>query len=402
MVSIALIGAGDRALKYSEFIRRNPTQARMVAVAEPNEVRRNKIATLMGIDAHYDSWEQMLREPRLCDAVIIATPDHLHYEPTMAALKKGYHVLLEKPIAQTIEQCNDICSLAKELNLIVGVCHVLRYFPSYMRVKELITKGSIGEIMSINHREPVGIERMTHAFVRGIWNSESRSNPMILAKACHDLDLIVWLTDDTCRSMNSYGSLRWFKSENAPAGSTDRCDSCPLECECPFSAVNLYIRRKKWLRHFDKTDEEYIKDQLSEGDYGRCVYRCDNTVVDNQVVSMLMNRGAIVNFSMDAFTTDSERTTHIMGSRGEIKACEHYFEHIDFKTRAVLREDFSHLSGENSFHSGADIAIVADFVNSIADRTTFVAHINSSIESHRIAFEAERIRLLNAKETFNN
>lgn len=396
MIRLAIIGAGDRAQKYAEFVRHNPQRAEVVAIAEPNKLRLQKMADEFGVSNEncFDDWQKLLAQPQLADAAIISTPDHLHYEPSIAALKRGYHLLLEKPIAQTIKECLEIARVATSCNRIVGVCHVLRYFPSYSKVKEIIADHRIGEIISINHREPVGIERMTHAFVRGEWNNIATSNPMILSKACHDLDLLVWLTDDHCRSLSSYGSLRWFKAENAPAGSSGRCVDCEVEESCIFSAVDLYLRRKKWLRHFDSTSDDYIRHQLETGKYGRCVYRCDNNVVDNQVVSMLMERGAVINFSMDAFTRDSERTTHIMGTRGEIKACENYFEHIDFLTRTVVRKDYSHLAGENSFHSGADIRIVENFVDAISTNNParMIAHINSSVESHRIAFEAEAKR----------
>lgn len=398
IITYSVIGAGDRANKLAEFIRRNPTKARLVAVCDPNSVRLARLADEFEVDAEnrFVNWEDMLQKERLSDAVIIATPDHLHYHPSMAALDKGYHILLEKPIAQTIEECRNIQQKANEKGLLVGVCHVMRYFPSYHRVKQIIQQSGIGEIISINHREPVGIDRMTHCFVRGIWNNAKRSNPMILAKACHDLDIIVWLTDDKARSISSFGSLRWFRSENAPLGSAQRCIDCSIEEQCRFSAVDLYLRRRDWLRHFDSDEPESIRQQLATTQYGKCIYHCSNNVVDNQVVSLLMERGTVVNISMDIFTNDTERTTHIMGTDGEIKATGTKFEYIYFKSGQIVIEDYSHLAGTDSFHSGSDIEVVADFTRAIstAEYDSMKTNINSSIESHRIAFEAEEKRTM--------
>lgn len=398
IVTYSVIGAGDRANKLTEFIRRSPTRARLVAVCDPNEVRLEKLADEFGVatENRFSDWTEMMQRERLSDAVIISTPDHLHYHPSMEALKRGYHILLEKPIAQTLQQCLDIQQLAHEKGLLVGVCHVMRYFPSYKRVKQIIKETGIGEIISINHREPVGIDRMTHCFVRGIWNNAEQSNPMVLAKTCHDLDILVWLTEDKAREVSSFGSLKWFRSENAPQGSAQRCIDCSIEYQCRFSAIDLYLRRGQWLRHFDSNNHEYIRQQLATSDYGLCVYHCQNNVVDNQMVLMLMKRGAIINMAMDIFTNDDQRTTHIMGTEGEIKATGTGFEYINFKSGKVLTEDYSHLSGSGSFHNGADIEIVADFTLSIAtsEYDSMKTNIDSSIESHRIAFIAEEKRKL--------
>lgn len=398
-ITVVAIGAGNRMNVYA---RLHPHEMRIVAVVEPNRVRREQLAGQCGVAAEncFESWEVFFRKEKMADAVFICTPDDMHYQPAVQALERGYDVLLEKPVAQTYQECLAIVRKARELNRIVGVCHVLRYHPYFKKFREVVSDGRLGELISVNHVEFVGIERMTHAFVRGLWRKESETNPMILSKACHDLDLLVWLTGKKCLQVSSYGSLKWFRAENAPSGSTLRCaEGCLVEKECPYSALELYYRKKRWLRHFDipegRDEDEAILEELKSGPYGRCVYHCDNDVVDNQVVSMLMEDGVTINFSMDAFTRDSGRRTHFMFSHGEVFGDERlltvrYF-HADRQNEVY---DFSEFSGECNYHGGADLEIVRDFLHAVCtrQRNALLTNIDSSLESHRIAFEIEKER----------
>ncbi len=402
-IKVAAIGAGNRLNAYAEYACLHPEEMEIVAVVEPNEVRRKHCAERFHIPSEYcfASWTQFFEYPPLADAVFLCTPDHLHYQPALAALEKGYHILLEKPIAQTWQECQDIARKAQVYGRIVGICHVLRYHPYFRKFRQIVENGELGEIISINHVEGVGIERMTHAFVRGLWRRTEETNPMILSKACHDLDLMVWLTGRKCLEVSSYGSLKWFKEKNAPVGSTLRCtDGCLIERECPFSALRLYYRQKRWLRHFDIPEgidpDPVIMQELKTGPYGRCVYRCDNDVVDHQVVSMLMEDEVTVNFSMDAFTKEGGRKTHIMFTKGEAYGDEkqltiRYF--LPGKADEVF--NFADSFGECNYHGGADLYIVGDFLQAIRKQkaSALLTSIETSLESHRIAFEIEKRRL---------
>lgn len=400
-VTIIVIGAGHRCQTYLEFALRYPEKLQVVGVVEPHPLRRQTTERLHGLKKKqtFDSLEEFYATTdRLADAVLVSTPDDMHYVPTMFALERGYHVLLEKPIAQSIDECRAIEAKAAEKGLIVGVCHILRFHPCYVRVKEIIDSGLIGSIQTVNHVEAVGIDRMTHAFVRGIWGQAESSNPMILSKCCHDFDLLVWLTGQKCKRLNSFGSLRWFRPESAPLNSSRRCTDCQVEQGCPYSAVDLYLHRRKWLRHFDIQHSEIasdrvIKQALRTGPYGVCVYRSGNDVVDHQIVSMELELGVTVNFSMDAFTLNSQRSTHIMGTVGEIMATETTISFTDFVTRSTQTHDFSHLCGEGTYHAGADLALVANFVDAITGRAPIRTAIKDAIQSHEIAFAAERSRL---------
>ena len=397
-IKIVAIGAGNRTNKYLEYVKQHPDKVKLVGVVELNDIRRKHVAECFGLDESqcFADYRDFFQHPFDADAVMVCTPENMHFEPTMQAIRRGYHVLLEKPIAQTLEECMLIAEAARMHDVLVSVCHVLRYHPYFMKIKELVDSGELGHIISINHRTSVGVDRTAHGFVRGIWRKEAVSNPMLMSKCCHDIDFLLWLTKTPCRKLTSFGSLRWFKEKNAPEGSADRCLDCKVESRCPFSAIDLYRVRRDWIANFDvpegKTIDEVIEDQLRHGLYGRCVYRCDNDVVDHQIVSMEMESEVTVNFSMDIFTLKDNRETHISLTEGEIDGDETRLRVRRFRGAEETIYDFSDLAHQ-PFHAGSDLNIVADFVDAIQqNRKNVVTSIERSVESHRICFEAERSR----------
>ncbi|MDE6825854.1 MAG: Gfo/Idh/MocA family oxidoreductase [Paramuribaculum sp.] len=398
-VTIAAIGAGNRMQTYAHYVEQHPDKVKLVAVVEPDDAKRDALAEKFGVSrAHrFTNYRDFFANPVSADAVIIATPENEHFNPTMMALDAGYHVMLEKPIAQTYEQCLAIARKAREKGLRVGVCHVLRYHPLFVRIKELVDSGRYGQIISIMHTEEVGIDRATHSFVRGSMNREKENNPLLLAKCCHDLDFLLWITGAHCRRVSSFGSLRWFREENAPQGSADRCTRCSIEAECPFSAIDLYRRRQQWTRGFvprrGESLEARIEEELDEGAFGRCVYRCDNNVVDNQVVTMQMTDGMLITLDINFFTQRDCRTIGIRLTEGEITCSDLTVEARHFRSRQTSVFDFSYLAGMN-YHGGADMALIADFVRAVADPSyRLQTDIEGALEAHRIIFEAERSRL---------
>ena len=397
-VSIVAIGAGNRTNKYLEYVKRHPDKVKLVGVVELNDIRRKHVADCFSLDASqcFVDYRDFFQHPVEADAVMICTPENMHFEPTMQAIERGYHILLEKPIAQTLEECMLIAQAARKHDVLVSVCHVLRYHPYFMKIKELVDSGELGNIISINHRTSVGLDRTAHGFVRGLWRKEAVTNPMLMSKCCHDIDFLLWLTKTPCRKLTSFGSLRWFKEKNAPEGSAARCVDCKVESRCPFSAVDLYRVRRDWIANFDvpegKTIDEVIEEQLRYGLYGRCVYRCDNDVVDHQIVSMEMESEVTINFSMDVFTVKDNRETHICLTEGEIDGDETRLKVCRFRGAKEEVYDFSDLAHQ-PFHAGADLNIVADFIDAIQkNRRNVVTSIEQSVESHRICFEAERSR----------
>ena len=395
-LSIVAIGAGNRTAKYLHYILNHPEEVRLVGVVEINGLRRQNVAKAAGLRPSqcFSDVDSFFLDPVKADAVLICTPENAHFRPAMLALDHGYHVLLEKPIAQTLEECRAIAEKADTRGLTVGICHVLRYHPYFQKFKELVDNGELGQIVSVDHRASVGLDRATHSYVRGIFSSEKKTNPVLLSKCCHDVDFIVWLIGAKCRRLSSFGSLRWFTSSAAPEGAADRCVNCGIESDCPYSAVNLYKRRGAWTKNFDIPEgctlADVVDRELEEGKFGRCVYHCDNDVVDHQVLSMIMENDVTVNMSMDFFTLEDHRITHVCLTHGEIYGDESRITVNDFRTRTRRIYDFSGLEGK-PFHAGADIEIIRDFVNTLRmnRHKSILTGINDSIESHRICFNAD-------------
>ena len=398
-VKIVMIGAGNRARKYLEYIISTPERARVVGVVEPNALRRNAMADHCNLpaEARYDSVENFFNAGKVADGVIIATPDIYHYEHSMRAISLGYHVLLEKPIAQTDAEAADIARAAAEAGVVCNVCYVLHFHPYFVKLRELARSGRLGHIVSVSHRSPVGIDRSTHVYVRGAWGRKETSGPLLTSKCCHDIDYILWLTGSRCRNVSSYGSLGWFTPANAPVGSARRCIDCQVEDTCPYSAVDLYRRRREWISNFDvpegMTMDDAIERELASDPYGRCVYHCDNDVVDRQVVAMEMESGVTVDFAMDLFTPDCRRTTRIIMTNGEIIGNERTITVNKLRPRESEYYDFSDLVG-TAFHAGADLMTVGNFIDAIDGKgDDSCTDICSALKSQRTCDAIEESRL---------
>ncbi|MEW6509891.1 MAG: Gfo/Idh/MocA family oxidoreductase [Bacteroidota bacterium] len=400
-ITAIVAGAGNRGNVYSSYALQFPTDLKIVGVAEPIPFRNDRFAKKYAIptEHRFTTWEHIFNVPKFADAVIITTPDALHYGPAIAALNMGYDLVLEKPIAQTWQQCSEIMNLAKAKNRIVVICHVLRYAPFFRKIKEVIDSGTLGRMVSIQLMEPVEHVHMSHSFVRGNWRNTKESNPMLLAKSCHDLDLLLWYTDKHCTKISSFGSLTWFKPENAPKGSTARCtDGCAVESTCPYSALKIYYRNRTWLHHMDLPEEgdkgPAILEHLKTGPYGRCVYRCDNDVVDHQVVMMQFEDNITANFNMEAHTSYAGRRIRIMFTNGDIVGDEENLTFSDFTTGETVKWNVKESAQITSGHGGGDFGLVRNWLQAVnrRDPSILPTTIERSMESHLMAFRAEEAR----------
>ena len=402
-VKIAIIGAGARGQCYAEYAVLNSTEMEIVAVAEPKEHLREKMAQSYNISSSrlYSNYKELLNEGVIADGVFICTQDNTHIEPAMEAIDAGYKfIMVEKPIDKDIDKCEMLNEYAKKHNAVVQVCHSLRYTSFYRKLKEIIDSKIVGDIAHITHLESVTPFHYAHSFVRGDWNNSEKSSPMILAKCCHDTDLMVYLTGKRCKTLSSFGALTLFKEENAPEGSTKRCiDGCKYRYECPYSAMKYFGKYKNHLfREYAVEREGFstTEDAMKNGRYGRCVYHCDNNVVDHQVVNMLFENEIIASLSMCAFADDG-RETRIFCTMGEIYANmeKSIIEVKEFKNSNVTSYCVGH---EDSLHGGADTVLVRDFISVVNGEKEPSSSIDISVESHRICNAAEESRLNNGKE----
>lgn len=412
-ITAVMVGAGRRGtLVYADYAIKHPHELQFVAVAEPNKENRLNFQRLHNIpdEMCFESWEELLQKPRLADAVLICTQDDMHFKPAVKAMEQNYHILLEKPMSPNLNECITLGDLAKNYNKVFAVCHVLRYTNFFNTIKKILDEGKIGRLISIQHNENVGYFHQAHSFVRGNWRNSKQASPMILAKSCHDMDIISWLTDSECEYISSFGELTYFKSENAPKGSAKRCIECTVEAQCPYSAIKIYLcDNPTWVvdaLSLDRSRDSLYK-AIKEGPYGRCVFHCDNDMVDHQVVNMKFKNDVTVSFTMCGFTYDVSRTIKLMGTKGEI--CGHLekgeVQFIDFLTG---NKNTIKINTNNSGHGGGDTEIIRDFVklvreDNINKSKTSVTH---SIQSHIMALAAEKARLekkvINISEMIKN
>ncbi len=405
-----LIGAGHRGRIYTGEMLKLPEHYKVVAVAEPVEGRRRAIQEKHGIpdEMCFNGWEEILSQPKMADIALICTMDDMHYAPAMKAIELGYDILLEKPVAPTPEECADIALAAERKGVKVLVCHVLRYAPFFRKVKDLVRSGIIGNIMSILQVEGVGDVHQSHSFVRGNWHSEAETTPMLLAKCCHDLDVLQWIMDKPCKKVQSFGKLTYFTAENAPEGAPVRCidGGCPIGDTCPYNCRKLYYDDKDndWFRiactrGISKKDiptDDEVMTALKTTDYGLCVFHANNDVVDHQTVNMEFEGGANVTLAMNAFNKGG-RFIRIFGTKGELTA---YAE--DDKIKVYTFEDKQQQEipvqqiGESivSGHGGGDHGMICELHEYLGANYSgyCAADIQISVKNHLIGFAAEQSR----------
>lgn len=399
-VTIAVVGAGNRGATYARHAVAGGA-ATVVAVAEPDPKRREAFSREHGIPADrvYERWEDLAAAPRLADAVVIATQDAMHVEPAVAMAGLGYQILLEKPMAATEEGARKIVEAARSAGVLLAVCHVLRYAPYTMSLRSLIDRGAVGEIVSVEHLEPVGWWHHAHSYVRGSWRREAESSPMLLAKSVHDLDWLNHIVGRSARRVSSFGGLYHFRPEQRPAGAGDNCLDCAIEPDCPYSARRLYLsclgdpELEEWPLSTvtDARTPAGVLDALRTGPYGRCVYAADNDVVDHQVVSVEYDQGVTASFTMTAFTPMMFRHTRIFGTHGFLECNGKKITGLDFRTQEkyVINTD----AGAGR-HGGGDWGLVQAFVRAVAGgaASAGLAPPEESLAAHQLVWAAERAR----------
>lgn len=403
-VTLAIIGAGGRGSGYARFAAEHPERARVVAVAEPRAAYRERLAREHAIPAAkvFGDWRDAATAAKLADAVLICTQDAMHVGPAVAFAAAGYHILLEKPMAPDETGCRRIVGAAKAAGVLFAVAHVLRYTAYTRRLKALLDSGAVGDLVSMQRLEPVGYWHQAHSFVRGNWRNEAASSSMLLAKSCHDLDWMRHVMGVPCHAVASFGSLRHFRADQAPAGAGQRCLDCGVEADCPYSAKKIYLGRVAaghtgWPVDVLTSDVtvESVTAALRDGPYGRCVYHCDNDVVDNQVVSMAFAGDRTATFTMTAFTAAAGRRTEIFGTRGHVRGDDRHLHVLDFltdrtETIDTAAADASILGG----HGGGDFGLMDSFVAAVAagDPARILSGPDETLETHLMVFAAERAR----------
>ena len=415
IVRIAIAGVGSRGKNaYGLELLNMKDRAKVVAVADIDPERLALAGDAHGVpdEMRFPSAEAMLAMPRLADAMLVCTQDRQHVPHAVAALKKGYDVMMEKPISPKLEDLQEITRVARENGRRVVVCHVLRYTPFFQTIKKTIDSGVLGEVVSIQALENVRYWHQAHSFVRGNWRREEDTSPMILAKCCHDLDYLVWLCGKKCERVSSYGSLMYFKKSNAPEGAALRCtQGCKAKESCPYDAEKIYLTNKdtgilcgnvEWPIDVlaENPTEEKIRHAIETGPYGRCVFHCDNDVVDHQIVNMQMEGGASLSLTMSAFTSIGGRTIKVMGTLGDLWGDMHENRiRIGVFGKEPQVIDLGKEEKDFAGHGGGDRLLMEQFVDLMQGKEPdgTITTLETSVESHLVALAAEKSRLENGE-----
>lgn len=404
-VPVALIGAGNRGrYVYGAYALRNPERMRVVALAEPREDRRLATAAQHGLapSSVFADWRDLFAARPDARAAIVATGDTEHVEPTLEALNCGLHVLLEKPMALEAADCLRLVDAAERADRILQIGHVLRYTAFYARVQEIAASGRLGALQLIDLREHVSYWHMAHSYVRGKFRNRRVAAPFVLAKSCHDLDLLAWLAARPSAQVSSFGSLGAYLPDLAPPGAPERCSSaCPVQATCAWDAERFYLGPdERVARHWPFSDlstdpsHEARRRALATSDYGRCVFRCDNDVVDHQVVSVAFEGGLVGTLGVHGCASDERRTIRISGSAGELRGVLQTGV-IEVSRHGDPRLEEIRIPGSPLGHSGGDRGLL-DHFSDLAGRDA-VGEVRASgrvaLESHLLGFAAERARL---------
>lgn len=395
-----VVGAGSRGMTYGQWAFDHDIE--IAAIAEKRPDRLNNAGKKWSVPPEklFSDASELFSLGKIADAAIIATLDRDHYRHVIQALHCGYDILLEKPISPDPLECVEIEKTANRLGRRITVCHVLRYTSFWGMIKSVLDSGELGKIVAVKHSENIGAFHMAHSFVRGNWRNDRLSSPIIMQKSCHDLDILLWLTDAHCTKVAAFGGLAYFRKENAPAGSSDRCCSCYVAETCRFDARKAYLPvLGQWPADVVCLEQtrEAMEDALRTGPYGRCVFRCDNNVCDHMSILIEFDSGITATFSLTAQTSACHRNIHIMCEQGEIEA-------DDEKGQIVVRNHVSsqadtfaervlNIRTNGSGHGGGDDGIMADFTANLTGTAESRSSISRSVESHLMACAIEHSRL---------
>ncbi len=404
-LKVIVIGCGNRGISYSTIMHENCDRFEVVAIAEPIDDRRDYLKRMWDIPEEmcFRSYTELLSKGKIADLAVISTMDRDHFEPAMKAIDLGYDLLLEKPIAPTKEECVTLTKAANLKGVRVVICTVLRYSNVFKMLKKTVTDGKIGKIVSINHEECVGNVHFSHSFTRGNWKNSNESSCMLLQKSCHDLDILYWLTDKKCKKIQSYGSLEYFTEKNAPEDAPEYCiDGCPHGDTCPYNAVKLYLEDQgnMWFRttatKLTAPTDDDVEKAIRTTEYGKCVFRCTNNVVDRQTVNLLFEDGVTATFTMNPFNRGG-RNIHIMGTKGEIRTALDSSTPISVYHFDTYEEEIIDTKACDSLsggHGGGDNGLILELYDYLCGNYDgfSIPTINESLYGHLLVFAAEDSR----------
>lgn len=395
-----LVGAGQRGFHiYGQWAVMNPNRLRFVAVADPDRARRERFAAVHGLTPAdcFEDGREMLEGSARAEACFVASSDRNHHQPAIRGLLAGYEVLLEKPMAATLADAAAVTAAAEAAGGRLHLAHVLRYTPFFETLHDTVVSGRLGDLVTVEHRENIVAWHMAHSYVRGNWSRAESSAPMIVAKCCHDFDLLHWNLADEIVGLASFGSLFEFRPDRAPVGATPRCtDGCPVE-DCPYDARRVYLdmSRTGWPVHVitDDLGLEARLEALRSGPYGRCAYQAGSDVVDHQVVTMQTSAGTSVTLVMHGHSDREERTMRYDGTRATLRGTFGREQRLTVSDHVTGNSEEIPIEARAGGHGGGDSGLIESFLASAESGDPPLTSASESLESHLLAFMAEAARV---------
>jgi len=414
-VRIIIVGNGERASCYCKYAISDPERLKIEAIVDPDERKLNEGKLLYGVPeeklfrsvedcvAYYD------KNGKVADGVLNCTMDEMHYKTAMPFLQRGYNMLIEKPVVNNLRDLLEIKRVAEKNGCLLMVCHVLRYTPFYRAIKRVVLSGEIGEIMLMETSENVGVAHSSNSYIRGKWNSREKcGSSMLLAKCCHDLDLLCWLNDKAVPTeVASFGGRDFIIPEKAPAGAGTRClVDCPHVHDCIYSAESIYVKTDNYPYYSwtcidkdyrDITEREKIESLRTYNPHGACAYKTDSDLVDHQSLILRFSDGSTATHSMIQGAVRACRLIRIVGTRGEIQGMIENSKFVvrtyDFDRASYVEKEYdvSDKLLKSDHHAGGDDGIIRDFVNMVSGGETSISctKIEDSIYGHLCVYKAD-------------
>jgi predicted dehydrogenase len=375
-LKMGMVGLGLRGRSTLDLILKSGL-ADVAAVCDAAPGRLDDYAALREQGAALYTDTRALLEDKNVDALFIATPDGTHGELLSAALRAGKHAVCEKPLEITEEKINAVVGEARGCDRVVALGYVLRYAPLFRKVKELVSEGAIGRVLSVNAVDNICYGG--YAFFHDWHRCRKNVTSLLLQKASHSLDVVNWLVDSRPVRVAAFGGLDVFGREGAlrflgkEADPSLHCAECERAAECPESLVNFErVRGSRWMEHWPDS----------------CVYSSEVNVDDNQALIVQYENSARLSYTLNQFTPEYKREYNLIGDVGQLR-----FDDVTKKIIVTNRENKNRITYEIADldgHGGGDEGLLRNFVQCCRTGEKPVACLESGAVSALLALAAQR------------
>ncbi len=377
-VRVGIVGTGQRASAFVKGFRKLPgvelkalcdvDRGRLEAYAEQRDCRDVRLFTdLAGMLAG-----------DLVDAVVVTVPDYLHRQVALECFAAGKHLMLEKPMALTVDDCKDIIRAKLRSGRVLQVGFVLRCTPFYRKVKELVDSGVLGQIMGISAAEYLSTAHSA-SYMRRWHRKSANSGSFMLTKCSHDLDLLNWIAGSQAWRVASFGANNFFLPAKRPASHCSKC----AEPDCRFR-FNPDKGSFVFMTPADRANP-------AGRDFDLCVYNDDKDLVDNQVAIIEYANGVRADFSLQLFRAKGARTIAISGSEAYLTGC------LEDNRITVLhartgQSEVHEIAAAASGHAGGDEHFIREFVEAVRDGAEPPTDLRAGLASTVVGVAIETAR----------